>query len=70
LADILDGGGFYDTLESRIGLFISLIAKYHDDYMDPAGQDLTQCCYRLFDSDVFKQNTEAIAVSIIDQAIK
>ncbi|KAF9114289.1 hypothetical protein BGX27_011267 [Mortierella sp. AM989] len=44
--------------------------KGTDEYMDNAGQDLVECCYRLFVSKVFQQNMDIVALSIIDRAIK
>ncbi|KAF9187251.1 hypothetical protein BGZ51_001448 [Haplosporangium sp. Z 767] len=70
LKDILDGGGFHSSPESQIEAFLSLIVLYQDEFLDAAGQDLEQCCYCLFDSDVFHQNMEIITRSIIDRAIQ
>jgi len=33
-------------------------------------QDLTRCCYRLFDSDLFQTNMLSISDAIIDRAIQ
>ncbi|KAG0367001.1 hypothetical protein BC939DRAFT_444622 [Gamsiella multidivaricata] len=70
LKDVLDGGGFYDSPESQVGVFISLIVLYQDEFLDGSGQDLAQCCYRLFDSNVFQRYMEIITRSIIDRAIQ
>ncbi|KAG0215269.1 hypothetical protein BGX28_000488 [Mortierella sp. GBA30] len=69
-ADLLEEGGFHESPESQVNTFISLLARYQDDFLDPAGQDLTQCCYRLLDSDLFQNNTLSIAASIIERAIQ
>ncbi|KAF9135779.1 hypothetical protein BGW39_000076 [Mortierella sp. 14UC] len=70
LQDQLDGGGFHDSPESQVNAFISLLVQYQDDFLDASGQDLASCCYRLFDSDLFQDNTLAIVTAILDRAIE
>ena len=41
-----------------------------DEFLDLSGQDLASCCYRLFDSDLFQNNTLSISDAIIDRAIQ
>lgn len=42
-----------------------------DEFLDStSGQDLAHCCYRLFDSDLFLNNTLSITTSIIERAIQ
>ncbi|KAF8926865.1 hypothetical protein BGZ58_010854, partial [Dissophora ornata] len=40
------------------------------EFLDLSGQDLANCCYRLFDSDLFQNNTFSISDAIIDRAIQ
>ncbi|KAF9097715.1 hypothetical protein BGX23_008140 [Mortierella sp. AD031] len=70
LQDQLDGGGFHDSPESQVNAFISLLVQHQDDFLDASGQDLTNCCYRLFDSDLFQNNTLATVSAIVDRAIE
>ncbi|GJJ75326.1 hypothetical protein EMPS_07684 [Entomortierella parvispora] len=71
LSDLLEEGGFHDNPESQVNTFISLIVQYQDEFLDGAsGQDLAHCCYRLFDSDLFLNNTLSITSSIIDRAVQ
>ncbi|KAF9421325.1 hypothetical protein BGZ94_008863 [Podila epigama] len=70
LKDVLEEGGFHDGPEAQVNSYISLIVQHQDEFMDAAGQDLTQCCYRLFDSDAFSQNILAVTGSIIERAIQ
>ncbi|ORZ27923.1 hypothetical protein BCR41DRAFT_346247, partial [Lobosporangium transversale] len=39
-------------------------------FLDQSGQDLAQCCYRLFDSDLFQNNTLSITSTISDRAVQ
>ncbi|KAF9354408.1 hypothetical protein BGX34_011032 [Mortierella sp. NVP85] len=70
LNDLLQEGGFHESPESQVNLFISLIVQYQDEFMDSSMQDLTRCCYRLFDSDLFQTNMLSISDAIIDRAIQ
>ncbi|KAF9987510.1 hypothetical protein BGZ65_003291 [Modicella reniformis] len=70
LKDILDGGGFHDTPESRVSAFISMLVNYHHEFLDGSSQDLMCCCYRLLDSKVFQCNIETITRYIIERAIQ
>ncbi|KAG0255370.1 hypothetical protein BG011_005180, partial [Mortierella polycephala] len=70
LNDLLQEGGFHDGPESQVNTFISLLVQYQDEFLDSTGDDLEQCCIRLFDSDLFGNNTLSIAASIIDRAIQ
>ncbi|KAI1317025.1 hypothetical protein EDD11_009091 [Mortierella claussenii] len=70
LKDLLQEGGFHDSPESQVNTFISLIVQFQDEFLDASGQDLAQCCYRLFDSDLFQNNTLSISSAIIDRAIQ
>ncbi|KAF9175023.1 hypothetical protein BGX21_004200 [Mortierella sp. AD011] len=70
LKDLLEEGGFHDNPESQVNTFISLIVQYQDEFLDPSGQDLEQCCYRLIDSDLFQNNTLSITTAIIDRAVQ
>ncbi|KAG0213411.1 hypothetical protein BGX28_004467 [Mortierella sp. GBA30] len=70
LKDVLEGGGFHQSPELQIGAFLSLIVHYQEEFLDTSGQDLAQCCYRLFDSEIYKQHMETITRSIIDRAIQ
>ncbi|KAH7044207.1 hypothetical protein BKA57DRAFT_507576 [Linnemannia elongata] len=70
LQDQLDGGGFHDSPESQVNAFISLLVQHQDDFLDNSGQDLANCCYRLFDSEMFQNNTLSIVSAILDRAIE
>ncbi|KAF8946466.1 hypothetical protein BGZ47_000469 [Haplosporangium gracile] len=70
LQDQLDGGGFHDSPELQVNAFISLLVQHQDDFLDASGQDLANCCYRLFDSEMFQNNTLAIVSAILDRAIE
>ncbi|KAF9961634.1 hypothetical protein BGZ72_002725 [Mortierella alpina] len=70
LSDLLEEGGFHESPEAQVNTFLSLLVQYQDEFLDPAGRDLEQSCYRLFDSDLFQNNTLSIAASIIDRAIQ
>ncbi|KAF9125998.1 hypothetical protein BGW39_006990 [Mortierella sp. 14UC] len=61
-------GGSYDSPVSQVNIFLSLLVHYQDKFLDESGQDLAYCCYRLFDSEVFQRNTEAVTRAIIDRA--
>ncbi|KAF9964440.1 hypothetical protein BGZ70_006457 [Mortierella alpina] len=70
LSDLLEEGGFHESPEAQVNTFLSLLVQYQDEFLDPAGRDLEQSCYRLLDSDLFQNNTLSIAASIIDRAIQ
>ncbi|KAG0343356.1 hypothetical protein BG004_005367 [Podila humilis] len=70
LKDVLEEGGFQADPEAQVNSYISLIVQHQEEFMDQAGQDLTQCCFQLLDSDVFQQNTLFITNSIIERAIQ
>ncbi|KAF9281538.1 hypothetical protein BGZ68_006576 [Mortierella alpina] len=70
LSDLLEEGGFHESPEAQVNTFLSLLVQYQDEFLDPAGRDLEQSCYRLFDSDLFQNNTLSIAASVIDRAIQ
>ncbi|KAF9935499.1 hypothetical protein BGZ67_003387 [Mortierella alpina] len=70
LSDLLEEGGFHESPEAQVNTFLSLLVQYQDEFLDPVGRDLEQSCYRLFDSDLFQNNTLSIAASIIDRAIQ
>ncbi|KAG0364703.1 hypothetical protein BGX24_004486 [Mortierella sp. AD032] len=70
LQDQLDGGGFHDNPESQVNAFISLLVQHQDDFLDASGQDLANCCYRLFDSDLFQNNSLAVISAVLDRAIE
>ncbi|KAF9927547.1 hypothetical protein FBU30_003093 [Linnemannia zychae] len=60
LENILDKkSSSYDSPVSQVNTFLSLLAQYHDRFLDESGQDLEYCCYRLLDSNVFQCNTES-----------
>ncbi|KAF8925674.1 hypothetical protein BGZ58_000601, partial [Dissophora ornata] len=70
LKDVLEGGGFHASPESRVGAFISLLVLYQNEFLDASDQDLARCCYRLIDSDVYQKHMEMATRSIIDRAIQ
>ncbi|KAF9899160.1 hypothetical protein BX616_003209, partial [Lobosporangium transversale] len=70
LNDLLQEGGFHDSPESQVNTYISLIVQYQGQFLDQSGQDLAQCCYRLFDSDLFQNNTLSITSTISDRAVQ
>ncbi|CAO3566378.1 unnamed protein product [Mortierella alpina] len=70
LSDLLEEGGFHESPEAQVNTFLSLLVQYQDEFLDPAGRDLEQSCYRLLDSDLFQNNTLSIVASIIDRAIQ
>ncbi|KAF9156563.1 hypothetical protein BG015_004180 [Linnemannia schmuckeri] len=70
LKDILERKDAYDSPAFQVNAYLSLMVHYQDKFLDESGQDLVYCCYNLFDSDVFRRNTEVITCCIIDRAIE
>ncbi|KAF9977580.1 hypothetical protein BGZ73_005563 [Actinomortierella ambigua] len=70
LDDLLEQSGFHDGPESQVDAYISLMVHFQDEFLDGSVQEVAQCCYRLFDSPLYQQNTGAILWRVTDRAIQ
>ncbi|KAG0231091.1 hypothetical protein BGW42_000508 [Actinomortierella wolfii] len=68
LDDLLEQSGFHDGPESQVDAYISLLVHFQDEFLDGSIQEVAQCCYRLFDSPLYQQNTRSIISRSQDNA--
>ncbi|KAG0251837.1 hypothetical protein DFQ27_008497 [Actinomortierella ambigua] len=70
LDDLLEQSGFHDGPENQVDAYISLMVHFQDEFLDGSVQEVAQCCYRLFDSPLYQQNTRSILWRVTDRAIQ